>query len=95
MSDASSISSDDAPRELVLCFDGTGNTFKADGTDSNILKIFRMLDRTKEDRCKLFCSIHVLSTLTNTIISLLLSAYASFPANQKIMTEYLTSKQPE
>lgn len=61
MSDASSISSDDAPRELVLCFDGTGNTFKADGTDSNILKIFRMLDRTKEDRCKLLCSIHVVS----------------------------------
>jgi uncharacterized protein (DUF2235 family) len=43
---------DDAPtRELVLCFDGTGNTFRADGGESNILKIFRMLDRTKENRC--------------------------------------------
>lgn len=51
MSDSSSHS--DAPtRELVLAFDGTGNTFDADGTDSNILKIFRMLDRTKEERCK-------------------------------------------
>ncbi|RHZ58933.1 T6SS phospholipase effector Tle1-like catalytic domain-containing protein [Aspergillus thermomutatus] len=41
----------DAPtRELVLCFDGTGNTFRADGGESNILKIFRMLDRTKENR---------------------------------------------
>ena len=60
MSDASSNNgSDHPPRELVLCFDGTGNTFKADGTDSNILKIFRMLDRTKEGRCKMFCSIHV------------------------------------
>ncbi|KAB8238238.1 T6SS phospholipase effector Tle1-like catalytic domain-containing protein [Aspergillus alliaceus] len=37
-------------RELVLCFDGTGNTFRADGGESNILKIFRMLDRTKENR---------------------------------------------
>ncbi|PLN81887.1 hypothetical protein BDW42DRAFT_200665 [Aspergillus taichungensis] len=37
-------------RELVLCFDGTGNTFRADGEESNILKIFRMLDRTKEKR---------------------------------------------
>ncbi|KAL4891815.1 hypothetical protein BDV59DRAFT_203088 [Aspergillus ambiguus] len=40
------------PRELVLCFDGTGNTFRADGGESNILKIFRMLDRTRENR---FC----------------------------------------
>ncbi|KAF4161147.1 hypothetical protein CNMCM6069_006110 [Aspergillus lentulus] len=43
---------DDPPRELVLCFDGTGNTFRADGGESNILKIFRMLDRTKHNR---FC----------------------------------------
>lgn len=40
----------DPDRELVLCFDGTGNTFRADGSESNILKIFRMLDRTKENR---------------------------------------------
>lgn len=39
-------------RELVLCFDGTGNTFRADGGESNILKIFRVLDRTKANR---FC----------------------------------------
>lgn len=53
MSSSSSDSDTSAPtRELVLCFDGTGNTFKADGTESNILKIFRMLDRTKEERCK-------------------------------------------
>ena len=42
---------ENAENELVLCFDGTGNTFRADGADSNILKIFRMLDRTKENRC--------------------------------------------
>ncbi|PYH91834.1 sporulation associated protein [Aspergillus ellipticus CBS 707.79] len=39
-------------RELVLCFDGTGNTYRVDGEESNILKIFRMLDRRKENR---FC----------------------------------------
>ena len=38
-------------RELVLCFDGTGNTYRADGSESNILKIFRMLDRTASDQC--------------------------------------------
>ncbi|KAI1800010.1 hypothetical protein F4811DRAFT_541352 [Daldinia bambusicola] len=33
------------PRKLVLCFDGTGNKFRGDDSDSNILKIFRCLDR--------------------------------------------------
>ncbi|KAJ5109678.1 hypothetical protein N7532_002323 [Penicillium argentinense] len=36
------------PKQLVLCFDGTGNTFRADGTETNILKICRMLQRTDE-----------------------------------------------
>ncbi|OTB02794.1 hypothetical protein M426DRAFT_264241 [Hypoxylon sp. CI-4A] len=34
-----------SPRKLVLCFDGTGNKFRGDDSDSNILKIFRCLDR--------------------------------------------------
>ncbi|KAI3392447.1 hypothetical protein diail_5691 [Diaporthe ilicicola] len=34
------------PRKLILCFDGTGNKFHGNESDSNILKIFRMLDRT-------------------------------------------------
>lgn len=38
------------PRKLVLCFDGTGNKFHGDDSDSNILKIFRMLDRTADDQ---------------------------------------------
>ncbi len=38
------------PRKLVLCFDGTGNKFHGDESDSNILKIFRMLDRTAGDQ---------------------------------------------
>lgn len=39
-------------RKLILCFDGTGNKFHGDDSDSNILKIFRMLDRTANDQCK-------------------------------------------
>ena len=37
-------------RKLILCFDGTGNKFHGDDSDSNILKIFRMLDRTADDQ---------------------------------------------
>ncbi len=33
-------------KTLVLCFDGTGNKFEGKDTDSNILKIYRLLDRT-------------------------------------------------
>lgn len=39
-------------RKLILCFDGTGNKFHGDDSDSNILKIFRMLDRTANDQCE-------------------------------------------
>lgn len=38
------------PRKLVLCFDGTGNRFNGNDSDSNILKIYRMLDRTADDQ---------------------------------------------
>ncbi|KAJ2894180.1 hypothetical protein MKZ38_007882 [Zalerion maritima] len=38
------------PRKLILCFDGTGNKFRGDESDSNILKIFRMLDREADDQ---------------------------------------------
>lgn len=38
------------PRKLILCFDGTGNKFHGDDSDSNILKIFRMLDREADDQ---------------------------------------------
>lgn len=38
------------PRKLILCFDGTGNKFHGNESDSNILKIFRMLDRTADDQ---------------------------------------------
>lgn len=35
-----------SPKQFVLCFDGTGNKFAGDESDSNVLKIFRVcLDR--------------------------------------------------
>ena len=38
-------------RNLVLCFDGTGNQYKGDGTETNILKIFGLLDRDAPHQC--------------------------------------------
>ena len=32
-------------RELVLCFDGTGNQFQGNEADTNIVKIYQMLER--------------------------------------------------
>jgi uncharacterized protein (DUF2235 family) len=29
-------------KQFVLCFDGTGNKFAGDESDSNVLKIFRV-----------------------------------------------------
>lgn len=40
------------PRKLVLCFDGTGNKFQGNDSDTNILKIYRMLDRNASDQCE-------------------------------------------
>ncbi|KAJ8112089.1 hypothetical protein OPT61_g5464 [Boeremia exigua] len=36
-------------KQFVLCFDGTGNKFSGTDADSNILKIYRMLDRNNDD----------------------------------------------
>lgn len=36
--------------KFVLCFDGTGNKFSGTDADSNILKIYRMLDRNANDQ---------------------------------------------
>jgi uncharacterized protein (DUF2235 family) len=38
------------PKTFVLCFDGTGNKFSGTDADSNILKIYRMLDRDQGDQ---------------------------------------------
>lgn len=36
------------PRRIILCFDGTGNSFQGNESDTNIVKIYQMLDRHKE-----------------------------------------------
>lgn len=56
---AQALESHRTPRKLVLCFDGTGNKFRGDDSDSNILKIFRCLDREAGDQCR-FSSIQFL-----------------------------------
>lgn len=33
------------PRRLVLCFDGTGNQYQGSEGDTNIVKIYEMLER--------------------------------------------------
>ena len=40
----------DVPKTFVLCFDGTGNKFHADSSDSNVLKIFRVSYHLSEDK---------------------------------------------
>src|SRR3954447_25307165 len=35
-------------KKFILCFDGTGNKFSGTDADSNILKIYRMLDRSDD-----------------------------------------------
>lgn len=42
------------PCRITLCFDGTGNKFHGDDRDSNVLKIYRMLDRVAGDQCKCY-----------------------------------------
>jgi len=34
-----------SPRCLILCFDGTGNAFHGDSSDTNVVKIYQMLNR--------------------------------------------------
>lgn len=33
------------PKKLVLCFDGTGNSFTGSNADTNVVKILNKLDR--------------------------------------------------
>jgi len=65
------------PRNLVLCFDGTGNKYKGDGTDTNILKIFHMLDKNAKDQCtfapppvrRLECPLVLTETTNRSLLS--------------------------
>ena len=50
MADAANTQKSRTPKTFVLCFDGTGNKFSGTDADSNILKIYRMLDRGTGDQ---------------------------------------------
>ncbi|KAI9368585.1 hypothetical protein BJX61DRAFT_546405 [Aspergillus egyptiacus] len=39
------LAGDQEPNKLVLCFDGTGNTFSGSNADTNVVKILNKLDR--------------------------------------------------
>jgi uncharacterized protein (DUF2235 family) len=39
-----------SPKRLVLCFDGTSNKFNGDASDTNIVKIYEMFDRSTNDQ---------------------------------------------
>lgn len=61
-----------APKTFVLCFDGTGNKFSGDESDSNVLKIFRVsFSYEPEDLVspnhRLRCSIAVAALNSTTI----------------------------
>jgi hypothetical protein len=92
MEETPSVVNGSPEREIVLFLDGTGNTFRGDGTETNILKMFKMLDRTKENRCK-FCQLYPFYEASILILenSLLLSTYCSYePYSYKETTQ----KQP-
>ncbi|RAH83187.1 sporulation associated protein [Aspergillus japonicus CBS 114.51] len=73
-------------QELVLCFDGTGNTFRVDGGESNILKIFRMLDRSKENRSGIGTDI-----TPGTFANVAFRPFSNLPASKVIDQALATS----
>jgi len=36
------------PNKLILCFDGTDDTFKGNSSDSNVVKLYRKFDRNDD-----------------------------------------------
>lgn len=44
-SDGSDTQAHPEHRSLVLCFDGTGNKFQGNESDTNIVKIYQMLEK--------------------------------------------------
>jgi len=38
------------PKRLVLCFDGTGNSFTGQDNDTNVVKIYKMCNRSSKDQ---------------------------------------------
>jgi len=74
-------------KKLILCFDGTGNKFKGNSGDTNILKIFRMLDRSSGNQCKdsiQFCSL----SFRSVRVSQRLTAVVP-PASSSLLSTYV------
>jgi uncharacterized protein (DUF2235 family) len=46
-------------RNIVLCFDGTGNRYRGDGRETNVLKIFRLLDKDAAHQCEILSPLFV------------------------------------
>lgn len=61
-------------RRLVLCFDGTGNHFKGNESDSNVVKLYQMLDR--HDKRQFHYYQREFNPNTMLISSLLLTSYS-------------------
>ncbi|KAE8355188.1 hypothetical protein BDV28DRAFT_129468 [Aspergillus coremiiformis] len=72
------------PKQFVLCFDGTGNKFCGDASDSNVLKIFRMLDRSKSHQYHYYQP-----GIGTYVASKSLSSHGRF---QRIRSAYLKAK---
>lgn len=65
----SSADSSSSPRRIVLCFDGTGNSFQGNESDTNIVKIYQMLDRHREGQFHYYQREFTTSILTKFICS--------------------------
>ena len=37
-------------KRLVLCFDGTGNKYNGNDSDTNIVKLYKLLNRDTDDQ---------------------------------------------
>lgn len=53
------------PKKLVLCFDGTGNSFTGSNADTNVVKILTALDRNDphqfhyyQSTCLFYCQMN-------------------------------------
>ncbi|KAF1984613.1 hypothetical protein K402DRAFT_336143 [Aulographum hederae CBS 113979] len=71
-------------RKFVLCFDGTGNKFSGTDADSNILKIYRMLDRNDD------CQYHYYQPGIGTYVST--TAFSHRSHFQRFKSWYIKAK---
>lgn len=61
------------PKKLVLCFDGTGNTFTGSNSDTNVVKILSKLDRNDphqyhyyQSKYKFYVLVQLLTKMTSS-----------------------------